>query len=94
MALTITQKVMRSTETAHTAKLAHDRAGVPFVIPGDGDAEAEGAWRVSWLPGQLLDRDGAVAAMILADLVSEGTAWACRMTRAGPRSMPWPQSLA
>ena len=72
MALTITQKVMRSTETAHTAKLAHDRAGVPFVIPGDGGAEAEGAWRVSWLPGQLLDRDGAVAAMTLADLVSEG----------------------
>ena len=58
MALTITDKIMRSDQTAHTARLGH---------LGAGDA-----WRLSWLPQRLMDRNAAITAMTLADLVSEG----------------------
>lgn len=56
MALTITDKLMRSDMTPHTAELHHFEAG--------------DAWRVSWLPQRLMDRDAAITAMTLADLVS------------------------
>ncbi len=56
MALTITDKIMRSDVTPHTAELRHFDAG--------------DAWRVSWLPQRLMDRDAAITAMSLADLVS------------------------
>jgi hypothetical protein len=56
--LTITDKIMRSDQTAHTARLCHFEAG-------DG-------WQVSWLSQRLLDRNAAITAMTLADLVSEG----------------------
>jgi hypothetical protein len=58
MALTITDKIMRSDQTAHTARLRHFEAG--------------DAWEVSWLPHRLMDRNAAITAMTLADLASEG----------------------
>jgi hypothetical protein len=58
VALTITDKIMRSDQTAHTARLS--RFG------------ARDAWQVSWLPQCLMDRNAAITAMSLADLVSEG----------------------
>jgi hypothetical protein len=41
-----------------------------------------GAWEVSWLPGQLLDRNAAITAMILADIAGSGD------LRAGDRRWP------
>jgi hypothetical protein len=60
MGLTITGKIMRSDLTPHTATLGHYQAG--------------DAWRVSWFPGRLMDRNAAIAAMTLADLAAEGGA--------------------
>jgi len=56
MALTITDKIMRSDVTPHTAELRRFEAG--------------DAWRVSWLPRRLMDRDAAITAITLADLVN------------------------
>lgn len=58
MALTITDRIMRSGQTAHTARLRRFGAG--------------DAWQVSWLPQRLMDRNAAITAMTLAELVSEG----------------------
>jgi hypothetical protein len=55
MTLTITDTTMTSDQTAHTARHAPDRNG----------------WEVSWLPGQTLDRNTAITAMILADTTAE-----------------------
>jgi hypothetical protein len=53
MTLTSTGTTMTSDQTAHTAHLA----------PG-----SQHLWEVSWLPGQALDRNSAMNAMIVADL--------------------------
>jgi hypothetical protein len=53
--LTITDTTMTSDQTIHTARHAPDRNG----------------WEVSWLPGQTLDRNTAITAMILADTTAE-----------------------
>ena len=53
--LTINDTTMASDQTAHTARHASDRNG----------------WEVSWLPGQTLDRNTAITAMILADTTAE-----------------------
>ena len=55
MTLTIDETTMTSDRTAHTAQQAPSRNG----------------WDVSWLPGQVLDRNSAITAMTLADLVGE-----------------------
>ena len=55
MTLTINDTTMTSDQTAHTARHAPDRGG----------------WEVSWLPGQTLDRNAAITAMILADTTAE-----------------------
>ena len=55
MTLTIDDTTMTSDQTAHTARYAPDRNG----------------WEVSWLPGQTLDRNAAITAMILADSSAE-----------------------
>ena len=55
MTLTIRDATMTSDKTAHTARQAPSRNG----------------WEVSWLPGQTLDRNAAITAMILADLAGE-----------------------
>jgi hypothetical protein len=56
MTLTINDTTMTSDQTAHTARQARD--------PQRG-------WEVSWLPGQTLDRNTAITAMILADSAAE-----------------------
>jgi hypothetical protein len=56
MTLTIKDTAMTSDQTAHTARPA----------PGQ-----KHRWEVSWLPGQILDRNTAITAMILADLAGE-----------------------
>ena len=55
MTLTINDSSMTSDRTAHTARHAPDRNG----------------WEVSWLPGQTLDRNTAITAMVLADTTAE-----------------------
>ena len=55
MTLTIGDTTMTSDQSAHTARQAPSRNG----------------WEVSWLPGQNFDRNTAITAMILADLVRE-----------------------
>ena len=55
MALTINDTAMTSDQSAHTARHAPERNG----------------WEVSWLPGQTLDRNTAITAMVLADIAAE-----------------------
>ena len=55
MTLTINDTTMTSDQSAHTARHSPDRNG----------------WEVSWLPGQTLDRNTAITAMILADTTAE-----------------------
>jgi hypothetical protein len=72
MTLTINDTTMTSDQTAHTARHAPDRDG----------------WEVSWLPGQILDRNSAITAMILADTAAE------RDLHEGHRLWPHIQSWA
>jgi hypothetical protein len=53
--LTIGGTSMSSDQSGHTAAHLPDRGG----------------WEVSWLPGQILDRNTAITAMILADTTTE-----------------------
>jgi hypothetical protein len=53
--LKIDDTQMSSDQTPHTARRAAGRPG----------------WEVSWLPGQTLDRNTAITAMILADTTGE-----------------------
>ena len=55
MTLTINDTTMTSDQTAHAARHAPGRNG----------------WEVSWLPGQTLDRNTAITAMVLADTTAE-----------------------
>ena len=55
MTLTIHDTTMTSDQTDCTARHAPSRNG----------------WEVSWLPGQTLDRNTAITAMILADTTAE-----------------------
>ena len=55
MTLTINDTTMTSDQTDCTARHAPGRNG----------------WEVSWLPGQTLDRNTAITAMILADTAAE-----------------------
>jgi hypothetical protein len=57
MAITIFDDSMSSDYTTHRARLMPSRAHL---------------WEVSWLPGRRLDRNGAITAMVLADLVGSG----------------------
>ena len=57
MALTIGDTTMTSDQSPHTARQASGRRH---------------AWEVSWLPGQILDRDTAITAMILAEIAATG----------------------
>jgi hypothetical protein len=56
VALTINDTTMTSDHTPHTARQAPGR---------------QHEWEVSWLPGQTLDRNTAITAMILADTSAE-----------------------
>jgi hypothetical protein len=55
MTLTILDENISSDTTRHTARLA----------PGH-----EHTWQVSWLPGRLMDRNSAITAMVLAEVVA------------------------
>jgi hypothetical protein len=57
MTLTINDTTMTSDQSPHTARQAPDH---------------EHGWEVSWLPGQVMDRNTAITAMILADTAAEG----------------------
>jgi hypothetical protein len=70
--LKIDDTTMTSDQTAHTARHAPDRNG----------------WQVSWLPGQTLDRNTAITAMILVDTTAE------RDLHEGHRLWPHIQSWA
>ena len=72
MTVTINDTTMTSDRTAHTARHSSDRNG----------------WEVSWLPGQTLDRNTAITAMVLADTTAE------RDLREGHRLWPHIQSWA
>jgi hypothetical protein len=54
--LTINDTAMTSDGTAHTARPAPGRPH---------------QWEVSWLPGQTLDRNTAITAMVLADTTAD-----------------------
>ena len=63
MAITITNLIMRSDQTSHTARLwAGHTTG-----PGESEGPTPSPWRVSWLPGRDLTRNQAVTAMTLAE---------------------------
>jgi hypothetical protein len=55
MTLTILDTTMTSDRNPHTARHAPGQTG----------------WEVSWLPGQILDRNTAITAMTLADAAAE-----------------------
>ena len=55
MTLTINDTTMTSDQTDCTARRAPGRNG----------------WEVSWLPGQTLDRNSAITAMVLADTTAD-----------------------
>jgi hypothetical protein len=57
MAITINDTTMTSDHTLHIAQLAPGR---------------QHEWEVSWLPGQALDRNSAITAMVLADTAGSG----------------------
>jgi hypothetical protein len=57
MTLTINDDSMTSDRTGHTAR----------PVPG-----AQHTWVVSWLPGQHLDRNSAITAMVIADASGTG----------------------
>ena len=57
MSLTIGDDTMTSDQSPHTAR----------QVPGHRHG-----WEVSWLPGQTVDRDTAITAMILADIAATG----------------------
>ena len=57
MPLTITDDLITSDRTAHTAR----------PVPGHPNA-----WQVTWLPGQTTSPSGAVTAMMLADAAARG----------------------
>ena len=72
MTLTIGDTSMSSDQSGHTAAHLPDRGG----------------WEVSWLPGQILDRNTAITAMILADTAAE------RDLHEGHRLWPFVQGWA
>ena len=77
MTLTINDTTMTSDQTAHTARQAPGR---------------QHEWEVSWLPGQTLDRNTAITAMVLADTTAEPTC--TRGTGSGPTSRAGPKNSA
>ena len=89
MTLTINDTTMTSDQTAHTARQAPGR---------------QHGWEVSWLPGQVLDRNTAITAMILADIAGEGDlheghrlwphiqSWAAELGLTGPDAIARPPS--
>ncbi len=78
MSLTINDATMTSDQSPHTAR----------QVPGHRHG-----WEVTWLPGQVLDRDTAITAMILADIAATGDIQA-PVTGCGPPSRAGPPKSA
>jgi hypothetical protein len=57
MTLTINDTIVTSDQTPHTARQAPGR---------------QPEWKVSWLPGKIMDRNTAITAMTLADIANDG----------------------
>jgi hypothetical protein len=84
MTLTILDDIISSDHSGHTAHLASGH---------------EHTWHVSWLPGRLLDRNTAITAMVLADVVGdvdEGhvlwphiQGWAAELGLPAPDAVAW-----
>jgi len=85
MTLTITDTTMTSDQTTHVARQA----------PGP-----QRGWEVSWLPGQILNRNTAITAMSLAETAGAGDlrpghrlwptieSWSAELGLAGPDAIP------
>jgi len=84
MALSITDFGMSSDQTPHTARLLRFEAG--------------DAWRVSWLPLRLMDRNAAITAMTIAEVAASGVepgdrlwphleGWAAELGLTGPQAI-------
>lgn len=84
MALAITDCEISSDQTPHTARLLRFEAG--------------DAWRVSWLPERLMDRNAAITAMTLAEQFDRNglwdyrssaniDAWAAELGLSGPQAI-------
>ena len=83
MTLTIHDTTMTSDQTGHTARQVPSRD----------------AWEVSWLPGQVLDGNTAITAMLLADIVGKADlyeghrlwphvqGWAAELGLTGPEAV-------
>jgi len=84
MTLTITDTAMTSDQTAHTAQPAPGGRG----------------WEVSWLPGQILDRNAAITAMTIAgaaadpDLGEDHRLWPHIQGWAGELGLTAPDAIA
>jgi hypothetical protein len=76
MGLTINDITMTSDHTAHTAR------------PAPGHPHG---WEVSWLPGQVLDRDSAITAMVLAHTATQSEVHEGH--RLWPAIQSWAQEL-
>jgi hypothetical protein len=86
MTLTFQDDSISSDRTGHTARLAPGR---------------ERTWHVSWLPGWLMDRNSAITAMVLADVVGTGEVaaghrlwphvegWAAELGLSAPDALAW-----
>jgi hypothetical protein len=57
MTLTINDTAITSDQTGHTARQSAGR---------------QHEWEVSWLPGQVMDRNTVITAMLLADITGKG----------------------
>ena len=77
MTLTSDDTAMTSDQTGHTARQAPGR---------------QHEWEVSWLPGQIMDRNTAITAMILADTAGEADLHEGH--RLSPHIEGWRQSSA
>jgi len=86
MTLTFQDDSISSDRTRHTARMA----------PGH-----EHAWHVSWLPGRLMDRNSAITAMTLAEVVAADDVhdghrlwphikgWAAELGLTAPDALAW-----
>jgi hypothetical protein len=85
MALTITDNLMRSDQTPHTA--------AAWPVPGEPTL-----WTVTWLPGRNLTRNQAITAMSLAEHIDRNgsrdwlpaghiDAWAGELGLTGPQAI-------
>jgi hypothetical protein len=84
MPLTIATDLITSDRTMHTAR----------PVPGHPHT-----WRVTWLPGRLLDRYSAITAIVIAEVAADGPdpgdrIWPHVQSWAGELDLTAPQTIA